>query len=169
MAINKINDGGRSYGSSTLNIWKYNGTTYALAGSGAGTYLSDDFSWSQASSSKEFTDSNDIPNGQVITRGPMSGKATLQYAASNTAQVEFGDVFRWADPSDGTPTHGEGTMFYFVIDSTERAERKGDEAKQSVTFKRVLNPITFKVTPIGTFPGSGSESAAIDLTTVITS
>lgn len=148
-SVNKINDGGRSYGSSSLAIKKFNGTTYVARG----TYLSDDFGFTVAMNSREFTDSDDIPTGQVSTRGLVTGRATLQFATSTTAQVEIGDAFKWQDPADST-------FLYFYVDSAERAERKGDEAKQSVSFRRALNPTTFKVTAPG-----GSEQT-VDLTAV---
>lgn len=149
MPVNKINDGGKTYGSSTLAIKKFNGTTYVARG----TYLSDEFSQSQSTSSKETTDSDEIPNGQITTRGLLTGKATLQFAASTTPCVEIGDAFKWVDP--------EATTFYFYVDSAERSESKGNESKQAIGFRRIINTTNFKATAVG-----GSESAALDMTTL---
>lgn len=156
--INRINDGGRSYGSATIVAYRYNGTTYASLG----TYLTDDFSITEPSNTKEFTDNNDVASGQISTRSFTTGRATLQFATSITDQVQFGDVFKWDNPVDATPTNAENTRLYFYVDSVERAETKGDEAKQAVSFRRVENPTTFKATPKG-----GSESGVLDLTALI--
>jgi hypothetical protein len=148
MSVNKINDGGKTYGSSTLAIKKFNGTTYVARG----TYYTDDFSTTQATTSKEFTDSDDIPTGQIIVRGKMSGKATVQFASSVTEQIEIGDVFKWLDVG--------GNAFYFIVDNVEKQESKGDEGKQPITFVRAINPTAVAVT------AAGGSPVTVDLTGV---
>ena len=150
MSVNKINDGGKSYGSSTLNIKKFNGTTYISRG----TYLTDDFAKTQATKSVDFTDPDDIPNGQVTTRGLETGTATAQFATSTTPELEIGDAFKWTNP--------ESIVSYYYLDSVGRTERKGEESKQGFTFRKVLNPTLFKVTAVG-----GSEVGPLDLTALL--
>src|SRR5262249_25008433 len=102
-----------------------------------------------------FTDKDNIPIGQVTTRGLLTGRATLQFATSTTPEAHVGDVFKWIDP-DRTNTE----VYYFYIDSVERTERKGEESKQPVTFRRVLKPTAFEVTD------AAGAKTVINLTTL---
>lgn len=144
-AVNKINDGGKASGSQTIKLCKFNGTTYVLRAS----YIADSFSLEETSNQQKFSDDDNIPTGVVTTRDLTTGRATLQYASDSTDTPEIGDVFKY--------THN-GTAAYYCVTAPGKETSKGAESKSNISFYKVLNPTTFKVTAAG-----GSETS-LDLT-----
>lgn len=124
---NRINDGARHVGSQILTITKWNGSAWVSRG----TYATDNFSVEKGSNTQDFTDDDNVPNGQFITRGKVTGSATLQLASQAAEIPDFADRFQ---------TNALGTSQWFFITSTGRTETKDGETKVPVSFVEVLNP-----------------------------
>ena len=150
MAVNKINDGGKSTGSPTLNIYKFNGTTFVSRDA----YICDDFSLDTATNQQVFADADTIPTGAVTTRSLVTGRATVQYATSSTDTPEIGDAFKYTL---------NGATGYYILTADGKQTSKGEESKAVIQFYKVLNPTTVKMTAVG-----GSETGDLDLTALIT-
>lgn len=124
---NKINDGARNVGSQILTITKWNGSAWVARG----TYATDNFNATRASNEQIFTDDDQIPTGQFLTRQRISGDATLQLASQSTEVPDFADRFQ---------ANAFGSSQWFFISSVGRSETKDGETKVPISFVEVLNP-----------------------------
>ena len=103
-----INDGSVQFGSRRLSI-------------GGNEYATDDFSYENDYTEIIRTNEQEVPDGQVIIKGRVTGTATLQLQSGSTPLPAFGQSF----------VEDEGT---FWIRKVGRAETKGGETKVPIEF-----------------------------------
>lgn len=96
------------------------------------TYVCESMSFTYGSNRVDVNDANGEPLGSVIVPNRVEGSATLQYAASTTANPEIGQEMVTSS------TNGRNNATY-VITEVGDAQSAGDYAKCSVSFYKKIN------------------------------
>mgnify|MGYP003154730528 CR=1 FL=1 len=93
-------------------------------------YIVEDFSVTYAGNRVDIDDSNGEPLGSTIVPQRVEGSATLQYAASTTANPSIGHEFTLATGRNATT---------YVITEVGDSQTQGDYSKASISFYKKLN------------------------------
>ena len=93
-------------------------------------YIVEDFSIAYGSNRVDIDDSNGEPLGSTIVPQRVEGSATLQYAASTTANPSVGQEFTLSTGRNATT---------YVLTEVSDAQTQGDYSKCSVSFYKKLN------------------------------
>jgi len=94
------------------------------------TYICESMNFTYGSNRVDINDSNGEPLGSTIVPNRVEGTATLQYAASTTANPVLGNEMVLSAGRNNTT---------FLITEVGDAQTQGDYAKCSISFYKKLN------------------------------